>query len=87
MGFTAMARTGIFARRPAPIQVSYLGYPGTLGADYVNYILADRIVVPPAEYCRYSEKVVSLPDSYYPTSYQINDAKRSGAERVSPAPS
>ena len=82
MGFTAMARTGIFARRPAPIQVSYLGYPGTLGADYVNYILADRIVVPQADYHRYFEKVVSLPDSYYPTSYQINDAKRSGAERA-----
>ena len=82
MGFTAMARTGIFARRPAPIQVSYLGYPGTMGTDYIDYILADRIVVPPAEYRSYSEKVVALPDSYYPTSYQINDANRSGADRV-----
>jgi protein O-GlcNAc transferase len=82
MGFTAMARTGIFAKRPAPIQVSYLGYPGTMGADYINYILADRIVVPKVQFNSYSEKVISLPDSYYPTSYQINEAKRSVADRT-----
>jgi protein O-GlcNAc transferase len=82
MGFTALARTGIFAKRPAPIQVNYLGYPGTMGAGYIDYILADQIVVPQAQYPSYSEKVISLPDSYYPTSYQINDAKRSLTERA-----
>ncbi|HEY1475980.1 MAG TPA: tetratricopeptide repeat protein [Pseudolabrys sp.] len=82
MGFTAMARTGIFAKRPAPIQISYLGYPGTMGADYIDYILADRIVVPQIEYRSYSEKVIALPDCYYPTSYQINDARRAIAERT-----
>ena len=46
MGFTTDSRTGIFARRAAPIQVNYLGYPGTMGAEYIDYIIADRIVIP-----------------------------------------
>ena len=82
MGFTAMARTGVFARRPAPVQVNYLGYPGSMGADYIDYVLADLIVVPQGVYGRYTEKVVSLPDSYYPPSYRVNDAKRAAAERT-----
>ena len=45
-GHTAGARTGIFAYRPAPVQVNYLVYPGTIGADFIDYILADRIVLP-----------------------------------------
>ncbi len=40
---------GIFARRPAPIQVNYLGFPATLGAPYIDYIIADKVVIPPAE--------------------------------------
>ena len=82
MGFTAMSRTGIFARRPVPIQVSYLGYPGTMGSEYINYIIADQIVIPENQDQYYSEKVVRLPDSYYPTSYQINVAKRSIPDRA-----
>jgi predicted O-linked N-acetylglucosamine transferase (SPINDLY family) len=70
-GFTRDCRPGILARRPAPIQVNYLGYPGTMGAPYVDYIIADRVVIPLADQQCYSEKVVYLPDSYQP-----NDDRR-----------
>jgi predicted O-linked N-acetylglucosamine transferase (SPINDLY family) len=77
MGFTADSRMGIFARRPAPIQVSYLGYPGTTGAPYIDYILADRFVIPEAKRECYSENVVYLPDSF-----MANDSKRKISERL-----
>lgn len=63
-GPTTGSRQGVFARRPAPIQVSYLGYAGTIGAGYIDYILADPIVVPPEDFPFFSEKVVWLPDSF-----------------------
>lgn len=65
-GYTQDARTGILARRPAPIQVNYLGFPGTLGAGFVDYIIADRTVIPEHEFDCYVEKVAWLPDSYQP---------------------
>jgi protein O-GlcNAc transferase len=71
MGFTTHCRTGILASRPAPIQVNYLGYGGTMGADYIDYILADRSVLPEDRQHFYTEKVV-----YLPYSYQANDSKR-----------
>ncbi|WP_439404595.1 tetratricopeptide repeat protein [Bradyrhizobium sp. DASA03076] len=71
-GFTAGARPRILAHRAAPIQVNYLGYPGTMGASYVDYVMADRIIVPEAEQKHYAEKVIYLPDSY-----QATDARRS----------
>ena len=77
-GFTANSRTGILALRPAPVQVNYLGYPGTMGAPYIDYIIADRHVIPPDHDIHYTEKVVRLPDAY-----QVNDATRRIAE---PAP-
>jgi predicted O-linked N-acetylglucosamine transferase (SPINDLY family) len=70
-GFTQDSRTGIFAHRAAPIQVSYLGYPGTMGAEYMDYIIADKILIPEGAQQAYSEKVV-----YLPNSYQVNDRKR-----------
>ena len=70
-GFTADSRAGIFAHRPAPVQVNYLGYPGTMGADYMDYILADRWVIPREHHPYYTEKIVYLPDSY-----QVNDCTR-----------
>jgi protein O-GlcNAc transferase len=70
-GHTAGARFNVLPRRPAPIQVSYLGFPGTMGADYIDYILADRIVIPSGHDQFYSEKVV-----YLPNCFQINDDKR-----------
>jgi predicted O-linked N-acetylglucosamine transferase (SPINDLY family) len=75
-GFTQDGRTNIFAQRAAPIQVSYLGYPGTMGAEYIDYIIADRVVIPHEHRRAYAEKVVYLPESY-----QANDAKRRIAER------
>jgi protein O-GlcNAc transferase len=77
MGFTTDSRTGIFARRPAPIAVNYLGYAGTMGAPYIDYILADRIVIPTEKLDCYSEKVVHLPDSFMAT-----DSKRRISERL-----
>jgi protein O-GlcNAc transferase len=73
MGSTRNERAMIFAHRAAPIQVSFLGYPGTMGASYVDYIIADRIVIHEQNrrYC--SEKVVYLPHSYYPTSYRLEE--------------
>ena len=70
-GYTAQNRMGIFALRPAPIQVNYLGYPGTLGADYIDYLVGDAIVTPPEHDAFYTEKVIRLPGSY-----QVNDRQR-----------
>jgi protein O-GlcNAc transferase len=75
-GHAGRERMGIFARKPAPLQVSYLGWPGTLGAPYIDDILADKIVMP--EEAGYSEKIAWLPDCF-----QINDDKRP----IAPAPS
>jgi protein O-GlcNAc transferase len=72
MGFTTNCRTDILARRPAPIQVNYLGYPGTMGAKYIDYIIADRFVIPDEHSENYTEKVI-----YLPNSFQANDSKRS----------
>ncbi len=71
-GHTKDARLNILSYRPAPIQVNYLGYPGTMGADYIDYILADEFVIPVEHQVHYTEKVVYLPDTYQP-----NDSKRS----------
>jgi protein O-GlcNAc transferase len=67
-GYFGEARMGLFARKPAPIQVNYLGFPATLGAPYIDYIIADKVVIPPAEEAFYDEQVVTLPDCY-----QAND--------------
>ena len=76
-GFTNGARPGILAFRCAPIQAQYLGYPGTMGAPFVDYIVADRFVIPDAHRAFYTERVVTLPGSY-----QCNDAKRRIAEKT-----
>jgi len=76
-GFTTDYRAGIFALRAAPIQVSYLGYPGTMGADYIDYIVADATVIPQQARAFYTEKVVALPHSY-----QVNDSQRVVSERT-----
>jgi predicted O-linked N-acetylglucosamine transferase (SPINDLY family) len=65
-GFTSGARPGIFADRAAPVQVSYLGFPGTSGADFIDFIVADPIVVPVEDEEFYSERVLRLPDAYLP---------------------
>jgi predicted O-linked N-acetylglucosamine transferase (SPINDLY family) len=65
-GYTGASRGAIFAMRPAPIQVNYLGYPGTLGADYFDYIIADRTVIPDQHESSYMEKVAYLPGTFHP---------------------
>lgn len=65
-GFTDDSRPGIFASRPAPLQVNYLGFPATMGAPYIDYIIADAVTIPPEDQLFYSEKVVYLPDTYQP---------------------
>ena len=75
-GYTEDARTAIFALRAAPVQVSYLGYLGTMAADYIDYIVADATVIPEACFDHYTEKVVALP------SYQVNDTSRRIADAV-----
>ena len=75
-GFTHDSRPGIFAHRAAPIQVNYLGYPGSIGGDYMDYIVADRTLIPPQHRPRYSERVI-----YLPNSYQANDRKRPISEQ------
>jgi len=60
-GYTADNRTGIFAYRAAPIQVSYIGYLGTMGADYIDYLIADKTIVPSGSEHFYSEKIAYLP--------------------------
>jgi predicted O-linked N-acetylglucosamine transferase (SPINDLY family) len=67
-GFTTDNRTDLFANRVAPVQVNYLGYPGTMGASYMDYIIADKYVIPEALTNCYDEKVVYLPDTYLPTN-------------------
>jgi predicted O-linked N-acetylglucosamine transferase (SPINDLY family) len=70
-GHTQNSRTGILALRPAPVQVNYLGYPGTIGADFVDYLIADRFTIPPEMKKHYTEKVVWMPDCF-----QANDRQR-----------
>ena len=70
-GYTLQTRIGIFAYRFAPIQISYLGYPGTTGADFIDYIIADEVVIPDKYRKYYSEKIIYMPDSY-----QVNNDER-----------
>ena len=79
-GYFGALRMGVFAQRPAPLQVNYLGFPGTLGAEYIDYILADAEVIAQSEQRFFTEKVVILPDSY-----QINDDRRASPVSTSRA--
>ena len=74
-GYTQDYRSGIFAFRAAPLQVSYLGYPGTMGVDYMDYLIADSVLIPKEQQAQYSEKII-----YLPHSYQVNDSTRMIAE-------
>ncbi|QWF69555.1 tetratricopeptide repeat protein [Methylomonas paludis] len=65
-GYTTDNRTGIFALRAAPLQVNYLGYAGTMGATYMDYLLADPVLIPAHNRVHYSENIVYLPDSFLP---------------------
>lgn len=75
-GLTADSRPGLFAERCAPIQVNFLGYPGTMGASFFEYIIADKVVIPLEEQSHFAEKV-----AYLPHCYQPNDSKRKISDR------
>jgi len=77
-GHTGLARLQIFAHRPAPVQVGWLGYPGTSGAPFIDYLIADRVVAPLEDQPFFTEKLVHLPHTYFPTD---------PAREVGPAPS
>lgn len=70
-GHTGESRTGILARRAAPVQVNFLGYAGTMGADYADYIVADRIVIPEEHRPYFAEKVVWLPGTFFPAGSRL----------------
>ena len=70
-GYTKGARTGIAAQRPAPLQVSFVGFPGTMGASFIDYVIADPFVLPMSQQPFYTENIVHLPHCYQP-----NDSKR-----------
>lgn len=76
-GFTAHSRPGILVLKPAPIQVSYLGYSGTMGASYMDYIIADRALIEDADREFFTEKVVTLPDTF-----MANDRTRKISQRI-----
>ncbi len=75
-GYTQDSRFGVFARRVAPIQMSYLGFLGTTGSDCIDYIIADSEIIPEASQKFYTEKIAYLP------SYQVNDRKRKASDRI-----
>ena len=74
-GHTSGSRLEILASRPAPVQLHYIGYPGTLGVEFIDYLIVDPIVVPPDERQHYSEALV-----YLSQCYQANDRKRAASE-------
>ena len=81
-GYTTHSRTGIFSYRPAPTQINYIGFPGTMGASFIDYIIADNTLIPPHLERFYSEKIIRLPHTYQPNDRHriIGDTVPSRAE-------
>jgi len=75
-GITQYSRVGIFSYRAAPIQISYLGFLGTMGTEYYDYLIADKVIIPNESQQYYKEKILYLP------SYQINDSKRNISDKL-----
>ena len=75
-GYTEYSKLSLFAKRVAPVQASYLGYLGSLGADFIDYLIADETIIPQACQSHYSEKIAYLP------CYQVNDSKRKASEKI-----
>jgi predicted O-linked N-acetylglucosamine transferase (SPINDLY family) len=76
MGYISGSRTNIFAQRAAPVQVGHIGFPGTMGAEYIDYVIADRIVIPLEDFSFFSEKIVLMPDTYWATDQKLAIAQR-----------
>ena len=69
-GYTGKTRSALFAYRLAPIQINYLGYPGTMGAPFIDYLITDKVLIPNEQRSHYSEALIYLPDSYQPNDNQ-----------------
>ena len=76
-GFTQGSRVGVFAMSAAPIQICYLGYPGTMSADYMDYLICDRVVIPEDKQNYYLENLVYMPNSYMVNDSQIKPSDKS----------
>jgi predicted O-linked N-acetylglucosamine transferase (SPINDLY family) len=74
--FFGRDRNKVFSLRPSPVQVNYLGFPGTMGAPYIDYLIADETVMPPSSQSHYTEKVVYVPDCYQPNDTQRHISTR-----------
>jgi predicted O-linked N-acetylglucosamine transferase (SPINDLY family) len=72
-GHTSGARTALFSHRVAPVQVNYLGYAGTSGATFFDYLIADPVVIPQSDHAFFTEKIAYLPDSFFPVDTSITD--------------
>ncbi|PID73330.1 MAG: hypothetical protein CSB33_04150, partial [Desulfobacterales bacterium] len=77
MGHTLNARLEIFALRPAPVQISFLGYPGSTGADFMDYLVVDPLIAPQNQLDCFSERLIFLPDTY-----QVNDGAQGPSDRA-----
>jgi protein O-GlcNAc transferase len=69
-GYSQNSRNSLFAKKIAPLQISFLGYPGTMGVKFIDYIIADKIVIPYENKQFFSENIIYMPDTYYPTNNQ-----------------
>lgn len=85
-GYTQDSRPEIFSHRPAPVQVNYLGYPGTMGADFIDYIIVDPHIVPEDQQMHFSEKLVHLPDTYMVTDSKAEIAAKAPPRSVAGLP-
>jgi predicted O-linked N-acetylglucosamine transferase (SPINDLY family) len=79
-GYTQNERTSIFAHRAAPVQINYLGFPGTMGVDYIDYIIADKVVLPEMSQKYYNEDVLYLPNTFFPNVEYV-DFSKTGFDR------
>jgi predicted O-linked N-acetylglucosamine transferase (SPINDLY family) len=84
MGWTPLKRPRVLAQRPAPIQVAYLGFAGTTGLEFIDYVIADQMVVPKEHEAFFSERIVRLPDSYIGTAYDAFNASETRADHGLP---
>ncbi len=82
MGYTKYCRPELFARRLAPVQINYLGFPSTMGADFIDYILADNILIPDEQRRNYSERLLAMPHTYFPydRDQKISDKQTTRAD-------
>ena len=74
-GYTKESRSSIFKNKCAPIQINYLGFPGTMGDEVYDYIVADKTVIPEEDIKNYSEKIIFMPDSFFPNSFENENLK------------